>query len=106
MYLNLSSNRAETKSIEASNFNHKQLVELAAEQKYVNYHLCSFHCQLVRILYLVIKYNIKPVKPYSFFDTKGKHTLFSELHTHPLISNDVDIKIMNARKFVTLKNIH
>jgi hypothetical protein len=37
-----------------------------------------------------------------FFFLQGKHTLFSELHTHPLISNDVDIKILNARKLVSL----
>ncbi len=105
--------------------NSKQLVELAAEQKHINYFLCLFHYQLIRILYLIIKYNIKSAKPYSFFDTKvktefcvfeldifkfifilkGKHTLFSELHTHPLISNDVDIKILNARKLVRQTNL-
>ncbi len=76
----------------------KQLVELAAEQKHVNYSLCLFHSQLIRILYLIVRYNMKLVRPLAFFDTKGRHTLFSELHTHPVISNDVDIKIMNARK--------
>lgn len=48
----------------------KQLVELAAEQKHVNYHLCAFHYQLVRMLFLIIKFNMKPVKPFAFFDTK------------------------------------
>ena len=48
----------------------KQLVELAAEQKSINYFLCLFHSQLIRILYLTAKYNIKSVKPLSFFDTK------------------------------------
>ena len=99
----------------------KLFVEQAAEQKNINYHLCLFHYQLIRILYLIVKYNMKSVKPLSFFDTKvsrftlvwftlyclksclnqkGRHTLFSELHTHPLMSNDVDIKILNARKLV------
>ena len=48
----------------------KQLVELAAEQKNVNYYLCLFHYQLIRILYLISKYSMKSVRPYSFFDTK------------------------------------
>lgn len=84
----------------------KQFVELAADQKHVNYFLCLFQMQLIRILYLIIKYNMKHTRPYSFFDTKGKHILFSELHTHPLISNDVDIKIMNARKLFFTKAIN
>ena len=48
----------------------KLLVELASEQKHVNYHLCLFHYQLIRILYLIAKYNMKSVKTLSFFDTK------------------------------------
>lgn len=48
----------------------KQLVELAAEQKPINYHLCLFQYQLIRILLLIVKYKMKSVKPYSFFDTK------------------------------------
>lgn len=73
MYLNLSlgnQTRTEKSNDSSSHNGSKQLVELAAEQKHVNYHLCLFHYQLVRILYLVIKYNIKPVKIFSFFDTK------------------------------------
>ena len=52
----------------------KLFVELASEQKHVNYHLCLFHYQLIRILYLIAKYNMKPVKLLSFFDTKVKKT--------------------------------
>jgi hypothetical protein len=51
----------------------KLLVELASEQKHVNYHLCLFHYQLIRILYLISKYNMKSVRPLSFFDTKVKN---------------------------------
>ena len=50
--------------------NSKLFVELAAEQKHVNYHLCLFHYQLIRILYLIVKYNMKPVRPLQFFDPK------------------------------------
>ena len=53
-----------------SNTTPKLLVELAAEQKHVNYHLCLFQYQLIRILFLIVKYKIKPAKPYSFYDTK------------------------------------
>ena len=81
----------------------KPLVELACEQKYVNYHLCLFQYQLIRILYLTIRYNLKSVRPLSFFDTKGIQALFSELHTHPLLTSDADIKILNARKLFFTK---
>jgi hypothetical protein len=48
----------------------KQLIELASEQKHINYQLCLFQYQLLRILFLAIKYNMKSVKPFSFYDTK------------------------------------
>jgi hypothetical protein len=48
----------------------KQLVEQAAEQKHVNYHLCVFHYQLIRILFFIMKFNIKPTRPFAYFDTK------------------------------------
>jgi hypothetical protein len=54
----------------ASATSNKQLVELAAEQKYINYHLCLFHYQFIRLLYFLIKYNIKPVRALAFYDTK------------------------------------
>jgi hypothetical protein len=100
--LSLTSNQSEIKSSSSS----KQLVELAAEQKQANYHLCLFHYQLVRILYLITKYNMKTVHPYAFFDTKGKQALFAELHTHPYFSNDVDLKISNARKLFFTKALN
>jgi hypothetical protein len=74
MYLNMSvGNQSRTdkpSDSSPSSNSSKQLVEKAAEQKHINYHLCLFHTQLVKILYLIVKYNIKPVKPLSFFDTK------------------------------------
>ena len=59
----------------------KQFVELAAEQKYVNYHLCLFHYQLVRILFFIMKYSMKLIRPLALFDTKVKKKtfLFSKL---------------------------
>jgi hypothetical protein len=53
----------------------KQLVEIAAEQKHVNYFLCLFHSQLIRILYLITKYDMKSTRPLSFFDTKVKYLI-------------------------------
>jgi hypothetical protein len=64
------SSNANNKSSIANFSYSKQLVETAAEQKHINYYLCLFHYQLIRILYLIIKYNIKSAKPLSFFDTK------------------------------------
>ena len=76
MYLNMSvgnQSRTDKPNTDSSpSHSSKQLVETAAEQKHINYHLCLFHNQLVKILYLIVKYNIKPVKPLSFFDTKVK----------------------------------
>lgn len=68
--LALGKSGSSTNSLSSLASSSKQLVELAAEQKFVNYHLCAFHYQLIRMLYLIIKFNMKPVKPYSFFDTK------------------------------------
>ena len=96
------SNSAKATSVDKTGSSSKQLVEVASEQKHVNYHLCLFQYQLVRILYLTIRYNLKSVRPLSaIFDSKGNQALFSELHTHPLMSTDVDVKISNARKLVT-----
>jgi hypothetical protein len=58
---------SEFKFISISN---KQLVESAAEQKHINFHICLLQYQLIRIIYLIIKYNMKSVKPLTFFDTK------------------------------------
>ena len=59
-----------TGKLTSTGTNNKLLVEVASEQKPINYHLCLFHYQHIRILYLVVKYNMKNIKPYSFFDTK------------------------------------
>jgi hypothetical protein len=69
-----SDNKRLNASSSISNFSsfQKPLVEIAAEQKHVNYHLCLFHYQLLRILYLIAKYDMKSVRPYAFFDTKVK----------------------------------
>ncbi len=72
-------NNDSSKSSLASLSYSKQLVETAAEQKHINYYLCLFHYQLIRILYLIIKYNIKSAKPLSFFDTKVIKNMISNI---------------------------
>jgi hypothetical protein len=63
--------------------NGKQLAETASEQKPVNYHLCLFQYQLIRILYLIIKYSMKSARPLSFFDTKvSKFKLIWLIHMY------------------------
>lgn len=84
----------------------KSLSEKSAEQKHINYHLCLFHTQLVRVLLFIIKFNIKTIRPLSLYDTKCKRALFSDLHTHPLISNDPDITVIQARKAFFTKVIN
>lgn len=73
MFLSLGkSETTSTSSDKLSSINNsnKPLVEIASDQKHINYHLCLFQYQIVRILYLIQKYNLKSVRPLSFFDTK------------------------------------
>lgn len=72
MILNLASGSNSSTDIQGKikNSSSKQLVEMAAEQKHVNYQLCLFQYQLIRILFLIVKYKMKSVRPYQFFDTK------------------------------------
>ncbi|CAF4402522.1 unnamed protein product, partial [Adineta steineri] len=68
------------------------------EQKPANGHLVLHHDKLIHILYYLMNYHIKSVKPFSLFDSKGIHAFFTDLHSHPLVTDDVDGTISNRRE--------
>ncbi|CAF0721618.1 unnamed protein product [Didymodactylos carnosus] len=82
------------------------VIELIMEQKQVNPHLVWHHYKLIRLLYYIMYYHMKSIKPMSMFDTKGINAFFTDLHTHPLITDDVDNSVSNIRKlfFIRLLN--
>ena len=67
------------------------------EQKPANGHLVLHHDKLILILYYLLFYRIK-LKPFSLFDSKGIHGFFTDLHSHPLVTDDVDGMIANKRQ--------
>ena len=68
------------------------------EQKLANGHLVLHHEKLIEILYYLMFYRIKSVRPFSLFDSKGIYAFFTDLHSHPLVTDDVDGTISNKRK--------
>lgn len=46
------------------------IVELALEQKHIHYPLVEHHSVLCSILYAVMRFSLKTVKPLSLFDSK------------------------------------
>lgn len=50
------------------------IVELALEQKHVHYPLVEHHSVLCAILYAVMRFSLKAVKPLSLFDSKVSTT--------------------------------
>jgi hypothetical protein len=68
------------------------------EQKSANGHLVLHHDKLIHILYYLMYYHIKTIRPYSLFDSKGIHAFFMDLYSHPLVTDDVDGIISNKRQ--------
>jgi hypothetical protein len=89
------------------NDNQNSLLELVMEQKAANGHLVLHHDKLILILYYLMSYHIKSVRPFSLFDSKGIHAFFTDLYSHPLVTDDVDGNIANKRQlfFARLLNI-
>jgi hypothetical protein len=77
------------------------------EQKPANGHLVLHHDKLILILYYLMYYHIKSIRPFSLFDTKGIHAFFTDLYSHPLVTDDVDASIANKRQlfFERLLNV-
>ncbi|UJR30170.1 hypothetical protein I4U23_017710 [Adineta vaga] len=74
------------------------LLDIVMEQKPANGHLVLHHDKLILILYYLMYYHIKSIRPYSLFDTKGIHAFFTDLYSHPLVTDDVDGTISNKRQ--------
>lgn len=85
-------------SITESNDQQNSLLELVMEQKSANGHLVLHHDKLIHILYYLMFFHIKSIRPFSLFDSKGIHAFFNDLHSHPLVTDDVDSTISNKRQ--------
>ncbi|XP_060102343.1 rab3 GTPase-activating protein non-catalytic subunit [Heteronotia binoei] len=79
------------------------LVELALEQKHIHYPLVEHQSVLCTILYGIMKFSLKNVKPLSLFDSKGKNAFFKDLTSIQLLpSGEVDPALLSARhQFLT-----
>ncbi|CAF1040067.1 unnamed protein product [Rotaria sordida] len=93
-FINLYSTSTIPEQIEQQN----SLLELVMEQKPANGHLVLHHDKLILILYYLMYYHIKSIRPFSLFDTKGIHAFFTDLYSHPLVTDDVDSTISNKRQ--------
>ncbi|CAF3032410.1 unnamed protein product [Rotaria socialis] len=93
-FTNLFSTSSVSEQIEQQN----SLLELVMEQKPANGHLVLHHDKLIFILYYLMYYHIKSIRPYSLFDSKGIHAFFTDLYSHPLVTDDVDGAISNKRQ--------
>lgn len=80
------------------------IVELALEQKHIHYLLVEHHSILCFILYAVMRFSLKAVKPLSLFDSKGKNAFFKDLTSIQLLpSGEMDPNFISARQQFLLK---
>ncbi|XP_038616705.1 rab3 GTPase-activating protein non-catalytic subunit isoform X2 [Tachyglossus aculeatus] len=80
------------------------IVELAVEQKRVHYPLVEHHSVLCTVLYGIMRFALKAVKPLSLFDSKGKNAFFKDLTSIQLLpSGDMDPNFISMRQQFLLK---
>uniref|UniRef100_A0A8I3Q1Y7 RAB3 GTPase activating non-catalytic protein subunit 2 n=1 Tax=Canis lupus familiaris TaxID=9615 RepID=A0A8I3Q1Y7_CANLF len=80
------------------------IVELALEQKHIHYPLVEHHSVLCSILYAVMRFSLKTVKPLSLFDSKGKNAFFKDLTSIQLLpSGEMDPNFISIRQQFLLK---
>eukprot|EP00070_Physeter_catodon_P037251 XP_028344145.1 rab3 GTPase-activating protein non-catalytic subunit isoform X3 [Physeter catodon] len=80
------------------------IVELALEQKHVHYPLVEHHSVLCSLLYAVMRFSLKTVKPLSLFDSKGKNAFFKDLTSIQLLpSGEMDANFISVRQQFLLK---
>uniref|UniRef100_A0A8C5PP24 RAB3 GTPase activating non-catalytic protein subunit 2 n=1 Tax=Leptobrachium leishanense TaxID=445787 RepID=A0A8C5PP24_9ANUR len=73
------------------------IVELALEQKHIHYPLVEHHFVLCAILYAILRFSLKSVKPLTLFDSKGKNAFFKDLTSIQLLpSGDFLMKLVTA----------
>ncbi|XP_066236452.1 rab3 GTPase-activating protein non-catalytic subunit [Saccopteryx leptura] len=80
------------------------IVELALEQKHIHYPLVEHHSVLCSVLYAVMRFALKTVKPLSLFDSKGKNAFFKDLTSIQLLpSGEMDPNFISVRQQFLLK---
>ncbi|XP_078212621.1 rab3 GTPase-activating protein non-catalytic subunit isoform X3 [Callithrix jacchus] len=80
------------------------IVELALDQKHIHYPLVEHHSILCSILYAVMRFSLKTVKPLSLFDSKGKNAFFKDLTSIQLLpSGEMDPNFISVRQQFLLK---
>ncbi|KAM8810157.1 rab3 GTPase-activating protein non-catalytic subunit [Eudromia elegans] len=82
------------------------IVELALEQKRIHYPLVEHQSVLCAVLYVVMRFSLKSVKPLSLFDSKGKNAFFKDLTSIQLLpSGDMDPNILSIRQQFLAKGV-
>ncbi|XP_023389921.1 rab3 GTPase-activating protein non-catalytic subunit, partial [Pteropus vampyrus] len=82
------------------------IVELALDQKRTHYPLVEHHSVLCSVLYAVMRFSLKAVKPLSLFDSKGKNAFFKDLTSIQLLpSGEMDPDFLSVRQQFLLKVI-
>ncbi|TEA34373.1 hypothetical protein DBR06_SOUSAS6410009, partial [Sousa chinensis] len=80
------------------------IVELALEQRHIHYPLVEHHSVLCSLLYAVMRFSLKAVKPLSLFDSKGKNAFFKDLTSIQLLpSGEMDANFISVRQQFLLK---
>ncbi|OXB68300.1 hypothetical protein ASZ78_015240 [Callipepla squamata] len=80
------------------------IVELALEQKRIHYPLVEHQFVLCTVLYAIMRFSLKSVKPLSLFDSKGKNAFFKDLTSIQLLpSGDMDPNVLSLRQQFLLK---
>ncbi|KAE8600460.1 hypothetical protein XENTR_v10013259 [Xenopus tropicalis] len=82
------------------------IVELALEQKHIHYPLVEHQFVLSAILYSVMRFSLKSIKPLALYDSKGKNAFFKDLTSIQLLpSGDADPSLVSLRQQFLLKVI-
>nr|KAF6395562.1 RAB3 GTPase activating non-catalytic protein subunit 2 [Rousettus aegyptiacus] len=80
------------------------IVELALDQKRTHYPLVEHHSVLCSVLYAVMRFSLRTVKPLSLFDSKGKNAFFKDLTSIQLLpSGEMDPDFISLRQQFLLK---
>ncbi|NXU50100.1 RBGPR protein, partial [Turnix velox] len=80
------------------------IVELALEQKRIHYPLVEHQFVLCTILYSIMRFSLKSVKPLSLFDSKGKNAFFKDLTSIQLLPSGVmDPNVLSMRQQFLVK---
>ncbi|XP_039386716.1 rab3 GTPase-activating protein non-catalytic subunit isoform X3 [Mauremys reevesii] len=82
------------------------IVELALEQKHIHYPLVEHQSVLCTILYGIMRFSLKSVKPLTLFDSKGKNAFFKDLTSIQLLpSGDMDPNVLSLRQQFLMKAV-